>query len=138
MISKNSVGRVQHGHGRTASRIGLGKVAPHEPIVLSVFSNRDGNEDQIRVERANVLYAEKLELENAFCKIVERAERRFGGNAEVPKRTRLTKGSPVEERAFPLQGDLSRTLTRRSAREAEIGELDSFASEIDRGLRVRA
>ncbi len=133
MISKNSVGRVQHGHGRTASRIGLGKVAPHEPIVLSVFSNRDGNEDQIRVERANVLYAE-----NAFCKIVERAERRFGGNAEVPKRTRLTKGSPVEERAFPLQGDLSRTLTRRSAREAEIGELDSFASEIDRGLRVRA
>jgi hypothetical protein len=138
MISKNSVGRVQHGHGRTASRIGLGKVAPDEPIVLSIFANRDGNEHQIRVERANVLYTEQLELQHALREFVESAERRFGGDAEVPERTRLPEGSPGEERAVPLQGDLSSTLARRRARKAEIGELDSFASEIDRRLRVCA
>ena len=138
MISKDSVGRVQHGHCRTASRIGLGKVAPHEPIVLSVFPNRDGNEHQIRVERANVLYAEKLELQRAFCEIIESAKRSLGGDSEVAKWTRLSKRSPVEERPFPFQGDLSCTLTRRCAREAEISELDSFASEVDRGLGVRA
>jgi len=138
MISKNSVGRVQHGHGRTASRIGLGKVAPDEPIVLSIFSNRDGNEHQIRVEGANVLYTKKLELEGALREVVEGTKRRLGRHSEVAKGARLSERSPGEQRPVPFQGDLSRTLTRRRAREAEIGELDSFAPEIDRALLVCA
>ena len=134
MISQDSVGRVQHGHRRTASRIGLGKVAPHEPIVLSIFTNRDGNEHQVRVEGANVLDPEELELERAFRKIIEGAKGRFCGDPEVTERTRLAERSSVEERPIPLQGDVSGALARRRAREAEISELDSFAPQIDRGL----
>ena len=85
-----------------------------------------------------MLYPEELELERAFREFIERAERCFGGDSEIAEGTRLAKRSPVEERAFPLQRDFSGALPGGSARKAEIGELDSFASEIDRGLWVRA
>ena len=62
MITEDSVGCVQNCHRGAATRIGLGKVAAHEPIVLSVLTNRDGYEDEVRVEGANVLYPEELEL----------------------------------------------------------------------------
>ena len=110
MITQDSVSRVQDGHGRAATRIGLGKVAAHEAIVLSIFAYRDGHEHQVRVEGANMFYPEELELERAFCKVIQRAERRFRGNSEVAEGTRLTQRPSVEELPFPLQCDISGAL----------------------------
>src|SRR4029078_6957229 len=74
MVTEDAVCRVQDRYCRAAASLRLGKIASDEARVLTIFARRDGDDEQIGIEGADVLDAEELEHERAFGEVIERAE----------------------------------------------------------------
>src|SRR4029078_3731203 len=110
MVTEDAVCRVQNGHRRAAASVRLGKIASDEARVLTIFARRDGDDEQIGIEGADMFDAEELEHQRAFGKIIECAEGGFGGDAKIAQWAGLPRRLSSEQRAIPLQRHLGGTL----------------------------
>jgi len=133
-VTEDAIGRVEHGDDGTPNRVLFGEVAAKKAArsVSTLYADRD--DDDVRVERAERLDANQLELDGVIGESLERMESRFRGDAQVPQRAGLTFSLADDaDPVYPIQLDFDSAAPGGRAVEAEIREAQALPLELGLG-----